>query len=678
MNLVIVESPTKAKTISNFLGKDFEVLSSYGHIRDLPKTKLGVDIEKGFLPKYVIPAKAKKVIKTLKEKASKADKIILASDEDREGEAIAWHLSQALKLKPETTQRIVFHQITKQAILEALKSPRQIDLSLVKAQQARRVLDRLVGYKLSPFLWRKIARGLSAGRVQSPALRLIVEREEEIKSFKPQEYWDIAAILEKEKKEFKAALIAIGKENLTKFSIKTEKQAKEIEKDLKNADLEVFDIKQKSTLKNPLPPFKTSSLQQEAFRKLRFSSKKTMLLAQKLYEGADLPSGRQGLITYMRTDSLNIAPEAIRSAQDYIEKEIGKEYLIEGGRVFKKKSKLAQEAHEAIRPADVWLTPKKVKQYLSSDEFKLYTLIWQRFVASQMKPAKIKKIEIYLKEKQSGKYQFKALGSQVAFDGYLKVYQQTISENILPDLKIGEILPIKKIEASQHFTQPPPRYNDASLVKTLESYGIGRPSTYAPIISTLQERGYIQRDENKNFQPTEIGILVNKVLNEHFFQIVDYDFTAKIEKELDKIAESKAEYTNVLNNFWLPFSKTLAEKEKTIKKEDIISEKTDLKCPLCGAPLVVKYSKYGKFLACSNFPNCKYKKDLSEKRKIQPIQTKMKCPKCQKGFVVIRRTRRGKIFYGCSRYPECDWASWTKPKELEELEKLEKDSKTDS
>ncbi len=667
MDLIIVESPTKAKTITNFLGKEFEVFSSYGHIRDLPKTKLGVDIENGFLPHFVVPAKAKKVLKQLKEKVTKADKVILASDEDREGEAIAWHLAEALKLEEKKSQRIVFHEITKEAILKALKEPRSLDLNLVKAQQARRVLDRLVGYKLSPFLWRKIARGLSAGRVQSPALRFIVEREEEIKKFKSQEYWDINVILEKNKKVFKANLISIDNKKLDKFSITDEAEAKKIEKNLKGDSLKITEIKEKETSKNPLPPFKTSSLQQEAFRRFRFSSKKTMLLAQKLYEGAELPTGRQGLITYMRTDSLNISHQAIGEAKKFIEKEFGKNYATKEGRIFKKKAKLVQEAHEAIRPTSIHLTPEKIKDYLSNDEFKLYSLIWQRFVASQMAQAKIKKVEVIFKNEKDKKYSFKSLGSQIIFDGYLKVYKQEISENSLPSLELKETLPIKGIETNQHFTQPPPRYNDASLVKVLENYGIGRPSTYAPIISTLQERGYVRRDQNRNFEPTDIGILVNKILKEHFFQIVDYDFTAKIEKELDKIAENKAEYAKVLNSFWLPFSKTLAEKEKTLKKEDIAKEETNLKCPLCGAPLVIKYSKYGKFLACSNFPECKYKKNLSE-NKNKPIQTKMKCPKCKEGFVVIRRTKRGKIFYGCSRYPKCDWASWTKPKELEKIE----------
>lgn len=666
MNLLIVESPTKEKTIGNFLGKNFLVTSSYGHIRDLPRTKIGVDIENGFLPHYVIPKKSKRIVKELKEKAKKAEKVILATDEDREGEAIAWHISQVIGKKGEKAERIVFHEITKKAISEALKNPRRIDASLVSSQQARRVLDRLVGYKLSPFLWHKIAKGLSAGRVQSVALRLIVEREEEIKKFKPEEYWTIEAVLEKGGTEFKAKIFAVNGKNLDKLAIRSKEKAEEIIRAVRGREFVASKVAGKIVLKKPSGPFRTSSLQQESYRRLGFSSKKTMFLAQKLYEGVKLPEGRKGLITYMRTDSLNIAKEAREAAQNFVEKNFGKDYSVAGGRLFGKKVKMAQEAHEAIRPTDINLTPEKVKDYLTADENKLYDLIWRRFLSSQMKEAKIKKVEAVFEVLTGGsRYYFKSLGSSVVFDGFLKVYPQKISEEILPPLLEGERILAKNILGNQHFTQPPARYNDASLVKTLEKYGIGRPSTYVPIISTIQNRGYVKRNQNRNFFPTDIGILVNKVLVENFPKIVDYQFTAKMESDLDKISQGKRGYLETLNDFWVPFSANLADKEKTLSKEKIATEKTNLKCPLCGAPLVVKYSKYGKFLACSNFPKCKYKKDLGEK-KSQPIRTNMRCPKCKEGFVVIRRTKRGKVFYGCSRYPECDWASWKKPEGLEE------------
>ena len=657
-NLVIVESPTKARTISHFLGNDFLVISSYGHIRDLPKSKLGVDIEKNFQPIYVIPPKARKIIKELKEKKKESQKVILACDEDREGEAIAWHLAEVLNLqKPE---RIVFHEITKKAILEALKKPRAIDFNLVKAQQARRVLDRLVGYKLSPFLWHKITRGLSAGRVQSAALRLIVEREKEIKEFKPRDYWTIEALLEKEKKEFKAILFAKNGKKLEKFFLNTEKKAKEIVNLLKEKPFFVSQIEEKEITKNPLPPFKTSTLQQEAWRELRFSSKKTMLIAQHLYEGKNLAKGRQGLITYMRTDSLNISPLALKECQLFIDGNFGKNYSVEGGRKFKSKEKLTQEAHEAIRPTEINLTPEKIKNYLDKDEYKLYDLIWRRFVASQMKEAKIKKINLLFEvEAGKDKYLFKASGSRILFDGFLKIWPQKIDEFALPELKKGEEITPKEIIFSKHSTQPPSRYNDASLVKTLESYGIGRPSTYAPIISVLQERGYVKRDSKFNFYPNEIGILVSDILSKHFPEIVDYQFTAKMEDDLDKIAQGKLSYSDVLRSFWLPFAKNLAEKEKNLSKEELSIIKTEKKCPLCGSNLVIRFSKFGKFLACSNFPKCSYKENIKEEEFLEP---KMKCPQCHEGWVVIKRTKKGKIFYGCSRYPQCQWASWQKPK----------------
>lgn len=683
MNLVIVESPTKAKTISKFLGNDYRVESSFGHIRDLPKSKLGVDIERDFKPQYVIPTKARKRVNQLKKIAAAAKTVILATDEDREGEAIAWHLVQALDLEnsksetcppvgkvlnsklPPKVERIVFHEITESAIEEALKNPRSINLDLVDAQQARRILDRLVGYNLSPFLWKKIVKGLSAGRVQSVALRLIVDREKEIREFKPEEYWSIVASLLKIKnqnekiKNIEANLIKINGKPLEKFDIKTKEEADKIAADLKNCQFKITKIEKKETKKNPPTPFTTSTLQQNAAAKLGFSAKKTMFLAQRLYEN--------GLISYMRTDSLNLSRESVLACKEWLNKEMGADYAVSAPRFFKTKSRLVQEAHEAIRPTNVFNTPEKLK--LEKSEFKLYQLIWRRFVASQMPEARFDLTSVDVSAEPRGtkrgtmrNYGLRANGNVLKFDGFLKIWPQKFEEKELPEIKEGEELKLLEIKPDQHFTEPPPRYSEASLVKTLEEYGIGRPSTYAPIISVIQERNYVTKDKGR-FYPTEIGELVNKVLVEHFPEIVDINFTAKMEEEFDEIAEGKIKWQKVIGEFYYPFESHLKSKyEEVSKKELIKEEKTGELCNLCGKPMVIKFGCFGKFLACSGFPECKNTKTIKTAI-IDDKGEEMKCPKCKEGLIIKRRTRKGRFFYGCSRYPDCDFASWKKPSE---------------
>jgi len=609
MNLIIVESPTKARTISSFLPKDYKVIACFGHIRDLPKTKLGINLEKNFLPHYIIPKKSKKVIKEIKNLSQKAKKIILATDEDREGEAIAWHILEILpsKEKNKNYERIVFHEITKSAIEEALKNPRKINLNLVNAWQARRILDRLVGYKLSPFLWKKVANRLSAGRVQSAALRLIVERQKEIESFVPKDYYTIEAIFEKEGIEFIANLIEINGKKLEKTEI-DKKLAQKLLKEI-NKNFLVLKISKKTITKKPLPPLITATLQQEAYNLYRFSAKKTMLLAQRLYEGVEIEGKPKGLITYMRTDSLNLSQEAINQAREFIKTHFSEKYLPKIPNKFKTKSKLAQEAHEAIRPTNAQLTPEKIKKYLTEDDFKLYDLIRRRFIACQMKEAKRERVEIELISSKIDK--FKANGQRILFDGFLKVLKRKISENLIPELRVGEELVAKKIQAQKHQTQPPPRFNDASLVKTLEALGIGRPSTYATIVSTLIESGYIRR-EKRGFQPTEVGKIVSDLLTTHFPKIVNYQFTAKMENDLDLIASGKKEYQKTLEEFWSPFYENLKKKYQEVKETKAIL--TDKKCPECGKPLVKRLSKYGWFLSCSDFPKCRYKENIKKDR----------------------------------------------------------------
>jgi len=656
MKLVIVESPTKSKTINKYLGPKYKVLSSYGHIRDLPQRTLGVDLKKDFKPKYVIPTKAKKAVKELKDAAKKSDQVILATDTDREGEAIAWHILQILpKSKTKNYQRISFHEITKKAIEKAIANPSQIDMDLVNAQQARRILDRLVGYKLSPFLWKKVVKGLSAGRVQSVAVRLIVDREREIKDFKPEEYWSIEAKLRKQEAnssdEFIAQLIKKDGKAITKLGLKTKKETDQIIKDLNGAEYQVSQIKKREVKRHTLPPFTTSTLQQEAARKLGFSAKQTMMIAQQLYEGVKLGSkGRIGLISYHRTDSLNLSSQALGSVREFIKNTFSQEYLPASPKFYKNKSKGAQEAHEAIRSTSAKRQPDKIKQYLDARQYKLYNLIWRRFIACQMNPAILDATTIDIEAK---KYIFRATGSVIKFDGWLKVYPNKTKENILPLLSKDEILKLIKLISEQHSTQPPGRYTEASLVKTLEEYGIGRPSTYAPIISTIQYRGYVEKNEQKRFVPTEIAFIVIDLLKKNFAQIVDVKFTAYLEEDLDLIANGKRNWLTVLKEFYEPFQKNLDKKYKEVEKKNL-DEPTDKKCPQCGKNLVIKLGRFGKFYACPGFPDCKYTENI-----VTP--TGVKCPKCQKGNIIERKTKKGKTFYSCSQYPKCKYALWDKP-----------------
>lgn len=713
MELIIVESPTKAKTISRFLGSGkFKVESSFGHVRDLPIKKLGVNTRKDYEPEYIIPEKAEKRVRELKKLAKDSKKIILATDEDREGEAIAWHLLSALDITEDKTERIVFHEITKNAILKALENPRKIDMALVDAQQARRVLDRLVGYKLSPFLWRKIRKGLSAGRVQSVAVRLIVEREREIENFKKDEFWEISAELLKDKNQFIAKLWKKNEKLYKKLDIKNKKQADEISAFLEKADYQVENISKKEIFKNPPAPFTTSTLQQSAFNAFGYSAKQTMRLAQQLYEGIPLENNQPtGLITYMRTDSTNLSSEALEEAKKKIIEMFGLKYALESPRFYKTKSKGAQEAHEAIRPAHLSKDPESIKNYLDPKQFKLYRLIWNRTVACQMAPAKIDSTtaEISARQKNNNdNYSLKAAGSIVKFEGYMKLISSNSREDkILPELSEKDLLTLAKIISEQKFTQPPSRYSEATLVKALEENGIGRPSTYAPTISTIQDRGYVEKDENKKLFPAEIGFLVNDLLTEHFKNIVDYKFTSDMESGLDRVAEGKENWKNLIKNFYKPFLKVLEEKSKEIKKSDF-QTKLDRKCPDCGSELVEKFGRFGKFIACSNYPNCKYtEKSAEDKEKEKEIiqqegdkngdvicekckakmevkngpygmflgcsrypecknikkienKTGVICPKCG-GDIIQRRSKKGRFFYGCNKYPKCDFVLWGKP-----------------
>ncbi len=633
MKLVIVESPTKAKTIEKFLGKDFKVLSSYGHVRDLPKSTFGIDVEKDFEPKYVIPTKARKNLNSLKKEAEKASEIILATDPDREGEAISWHLINALNLKD--YKRVVFHEITKSAIENAIKNPIKLNENLTNAQQARRVLDRIVGYKLSPFLWKKIARNLSAGRVQSVAVRLICEKEEEIEKFIKEEYWTIKALFQKDKLDFEAELSKIKNKKIDKLHIKNKEQAETIKKELNNAEYIIKSIQKKELKRHPQPPFKTSTLQQEANKKLRFSSKMTMRLAQNLYE--------RGYITYHRTDSFNVSTEALNKAEEIIKEKFGNSYYQK--RIFKTKGR-AEEAHEAIRP-----TMQNIPK-LEDKQRKLYDLIYKRFLASQMSSAVFnsQKIDIIASD-----YTFEAHGSTLKFDGFLKMYSMKVQETELPELEEKEILNLKKLEKEQHFTMPPARYSEASLVKKLEEYEIGRPSTYATIISTIQDRNYVNKNEDRRFFPTEIGITVNSMLKNNFENIVDYKFTAEMEKKLDHIEEGKENWKKIVKDFYFPFHENLEKKYDQVKEQKPKPELTDKTCPKCQKPLAIKFGKYGKFLACTGFPNCKYAESL-EDNKLNIV-----CPLCEIGEIIQKRTKKGKIFYGCSKWPDCNFALWDKP-----------------
>lgn len=646
MKLIVVESPTKALTLKKFLGKEYEVQSSLGHVRDLPKGTLGIDIEHDFAPTYVIPTKARKTVTSLKNLAKKAEEVILASDEDREGEAIAWHIAEVLSLKD--SKRIVFHEITKEAIVEALRNPRTIDMNRVDAQQSRRILDRLVGYKLSPFLWKKIARGLSAGRVQSVAVRLIADREREIQAFKPQEYWSVEAILEKDKKEFQAMLIKYAEKAISKLTIQTQKEADDYIQDLQNAKYTVAKVEKRETRHNPLPPFMTSTLQQEAWKRLRFSAKATMSVAQHLYE--------TGFITYHRTDSLNLSEFSLQAAKTYILNSYGKQYWAGSPRVFRSKSKGAQEAHEAIRPTYPAESPEslRVQKKLDPRSFKLYDLVWRRFMASQMSQAILDLTKAEISAKDSV---FAATGQTLKFDGFLKVYPMRFEEKELPALQKEDTVNLVNLNPFQHFTQPPARFTEASLVKALEEHGIGRPSTYAPTLSTIQERGYVEKDEQKRFKPTDLGFTVNDVLVQHFPQIVDIAFTADMEEKLDKIAQGEKEWVPTMREFYTPFEENLAKKYEEVSKKDIITETTDKTCPTCASPLIVRLGRFGKFYACSTFPKCRYTENIQKEEAGPGVP----CPACKKGQVVKKLTRTRRTFYGCNTYPACTFALWQKP-----------------
>ncbi len=651
--LIIVESPTKAKTIKNFLGKDYEIVASKGHIRDLPKSTFGIKIEDGkFIPQYRVSKDHSKVVKEIKDLAKKSEEVYIATDEDREGEAIGYHIAKAIGKDPESLPRIVFHEITKNAIINALKNPRKLDRDKIDAQQARRLLDRIVGYKLSPLLASKIQKGLSAGRVQSAALKIIVDREREIRAFKPQEYWSIDAVFNQ---TIESVLIEFEGKKIEKMTIKDAKEANSIKSILESESYKVFSIEKKERKSKSPAPFMTSTLQQTASSKLGFSPKKTMMIAQTLYEGVQTHKGTSGVITYMRTDSLNIAKEALEAARETIKTNFGKEYLPKEPKIYTTKSKTAQEAHEAIRPTMLEFTPQIAKKYLKADEYKLYKLIYERFLASQMKDAIFESQSIIFSSK-SGK--FKASGRRLVFDGFYRVLGNEDKDKLLPSLKEGDLVELSKLEANQHFTEPPARYTEASLIKKLEALGIGRPSTYAPTISILVARKYVEIVK-KQLVPTEIAFTVIEILEKHFEEIVNSGFTSKMEEELDEIAARKKNWQQVLWEFYEPFIKKIEEGKKNIKSLKVAIP-TGEKCPQCGGDLVKRKGRFGEFIACSNFPKCKYTKNLKESEKKSPASIEgVKCPECG-GEVVERFSKRGK-FYGCSNYPDCKFVSAYKP-----------------
>ena len=716
-NLVLVESPAKAKTIKKYLGKDFQVLATYGHVRDLLPKEGSVDTEHDFKMTYRAIEKNQKHIDAIAKEMKKADALFLATDPDREGEAISWHIYELLNdkklLKDKKVKRVVFHEITKNAIVDAVEHPRDLSMDLINAQQARRALDFLVGFNLSPLLWRKIRPGLSAGRVQSPALRMIVEREEEIEKFEPREYWTIEGDLDKDSQKFVSRLTQYKGDKLTQFSIDNKKDADEATATLTKATggkLKVISVERKKRKRNPAAPFTTSTLQQEASRKLGFTAQRTMRIAQQLYEGVDVGSGTVGLITYMRTDSVSLAQEAVDEIRESIESRFGKDKLPSTPHIYKTKAKNAQEAHESIRPTSVKRTPDIIKEHLSKDQLKLYTLIWKRTMACQMIPATMDMVGIDLAAGDKGV--FRANGTTVVEPGFMAVYQEDVDdakkdedeERILPVMKEGDVITLEKIRGEQHFTEPPPRYTEASLVKTLEEYGIGRPSTYASIISTLQNREYVELDKRR-FMPTDVGRVTNRFLTQHFTKYVDYDFTAKLEDELDAVSRGEEEWVPLLKKFWSPFKKLVVEKDKSVDRKDVTHEPMDEKCPKCGKPLsirlgrrgrfigcdaypecdytrnvgddkgssepeivegrkcpecksdlVIKVGRYGKFIGCGSYPDCKYIEPLEK-----PADTGVECPKCHKGTMLKRKSRRGKIFYSCSLYPDCEYAVWNEP-----------------
>jgi DNA topoisomerase-1 len=702
-SLLIVESPTKVKTLSKFLGKEFAIKASVGHLKDLPKKELGVDIENNLAPTYVVIEGKEKVLKDLKKAAETADRIYLGPDPDREGEAIAWHIAEELNGTSDKVYRVEFNEITEKAVTDAIKKPRKIDMNLVDAQQARRILDRLVGYKLSPLLWRKVRRGLSAGRVQSVALRLVVDREKEIGAFESREYWSITAHFEgKEPPPFNAKLFQINEE---KVEIKNEEQATNIVSDLHDKNFIIKKIEKKNRRRSPAPPFITSTLQQEASRKLKFTAKKTMLIAQQLYEGIELGGeGSTGLITYMRTDSVRVASEAQQEARALIRGEFGKEYLPQTLPVYKSK-KSAQEAHEAIRPTAVIRTPYSIKDYLSRDQYNLYKLIWNRFIASQMHSALMELTSIDI---EAEKYIFRANGTVVQFPGFMRLYTESgdngaDEEGLLPALSENDVLKAIEITPKQHFTQPPPRFSEATLVKELEARGIGRPSTYATILSTIQDRKYTEKDEGR-FKPTELGELVSDLLVERFSDVMDYNFTAKMENNLDRIEEGGLKWFDIVMDFYEPFDKDLADAMESLGKVKPKDIPTDQICDKCGKPMVIKWGRHGRFVACTGFPECKNTKPLDTQgtknngQSTEVQETDEKCEKCGSpmvlksgrfgrflacskypeckttkpigigvrcpedgGEIVERRTKKGKLFFSCGNYPKCKFAAWYRP-----------------
>jgi DNA topoisomerase-1 len=720
-HLVIVESPAKAKTIKKYLGKDFEVLASYGHVRDLLPKEGAVDPGHGFAMKYQLIDKNEKHVDAIAKALKKADSLYLATDPDREGEAISWHLLEILKerglLKDKQVARVVFHEITKKAIQEAAENPRELAMDLVNAQQARRALDYLVGFNLSPLLWKKIRRGLSAGRVQSPALRLIVERELEIEAFTAREYWTIEADTVAAKQAFNAKLTFLKGEKLTQFSITDSKGAKAAEKTLvkpAGGKLVVSKVEKKQRKRNPTAPFTTSTLQQEASRKLGFTAQRTMRTAQQLYEGIDIGGETVGLISYMRTDSVNLAQEALDEIRDYIAQRFGADNVPKEPRVYKTKSKNAQEAHEAVRPTSVLREPDALKDHLTKEQHRLYELIWKRTIACQMVHATIDTVAVDLAAGEGNT--FRANGSTVVHPGFMAVYEESVDDakkdddednRLLPPLQEGETVELKAIRTEQHFTEPPPRYSEASLVKALEEYGIGRPSTYASIISTLQQREYVEMDK-KRFIPTDVGRIVNKFLTEHFTKYVDYDFTARLEDELDEVSRGEKDWVPVMDEFWGPFKELVETKEKDVSRKDVTQEALDEACPKCGKPLSIRLGRRGRFIGCSGYPECDYTRNLNETAEqkeeappeivegrtcpkcdspliirqgrygkfigcsaypkckfIEPLEkpadTGVTCPECKKGSLVQRKSRYGKLFYSCNTYPDCKYAVWNPP-----------------
>jgi len=713
-NLLIVESPSKAKTLKKYLGRDFEILASFGHVRDLVPKQGAVDTAHGFAMKYQLVARNHKHVDAIAKAVAKAGKVFLATDPDREGEAIAWHIAEILRsknlLKNKPPQRVVFYEITESAVKSAIKDPREISMALVNAQQARRALDYLVGFNLSPLLWRKIRPGLSAGRVQSPALRLIVEREQEIETFHSQEYWTIHLDSHKEKQKFSSRLVQYGGEKLEQFTIGSESAQQKIIQELSIAkEGRVAKVDKKSKQRSPAPPFTTSTLQQEAVRKLNMTTGRTMRVAQQLYEGVDLGGTSVGLITYMRTDSFSLANEAIAEIRDYVRKNFESEYLPKSAVHYKSKSKNVQEAHEAIRPTSIFRTPESVRHQLSTEQARLYEMIWKRTLACQISPAKFDVASVDINVINPANL-FRASGQTLVFPGFIAVYQEEFDEQEepgegrLPELHVGDVIPIDKLYGEQHFTQPPPRYTEASLVKTLEEHGIGRPSTYATIISTLLEREYVVLDK-KHFLPTDVGRVVNKFLTEHFTRYVDYDFTAKLEDELDLVSTGKRNWIPLLEDFWKGFNR-LIEDKKNLSRREVTQEQLDEVCPKCGKQLTVRLGKRGKFVGCSGFPACNYTRSLNGEQDTpemveavkgrtcpkcgsgliiksgpygrfigcssypkckfieplnKPLDTGVACPQCKAGNLIERKSRYGKVFYSCSTYPKCTYAIWNLP-----------------